>query len=161
LVHFKQTVTFLFGFLVVLQGLVHPSFGYRAGTACGRFVAGWNTDYTEAILITLPQAVRSLPRRPLPIGESSSVRVRVVDPEGGFRRCGEDLGVSSFVEVLSEAPGWIALRGSVRVSVTGRSPFGSATIELRDMTLVDGAGNRIRPRQPVRFTAQINETLAG
>lgn len=152
-------MTVLFAFLVVLQGLVHPSLRYQAGTACDRFVAGWNADQSEAILITLPRRVRDLPRRPLPIGESS-VRVRVVSPQDGFAKCGEDLG-RPFVEVLNEGPAWVALTGSIRVSVAGRFPFGSAAIELVDVTFVDRAGNRIRQRQPVRFTATINETVAG
>jgi hypothetical protein len=152
-------VTVLLALLVTLQAVVQPSLRYDAGTACDRFVAAWNADRSEAILITLPRRLRDVPRRPLPIGESSA-RVRVVSPDDGFAKCGEDIG-RSFVQILSEGQAWVALSGSILISVTGRFPFGSAAIELRDVTFVDGSGKRIRQRGPVRFTAQINETVAG
>jgi hypothetical protein len=151
----------LIAVLIALQGPTGPTLQYQAGTACGRVAAGWNAERTEAILITFPRDLRSLEGRALPVGGASGVSVRVVPLSryDGFRRCGEDLG-PGFVEVLSSLDGWLASAGSIRVSVSGRFPFGSARIDLRNAVFVNSSGQSTS-RRLLRFTVPINDTIAG
>lgn len=153
-------MTFLLVFLLALQGSIEPALQYQAGTACSQVVAGWNNDRTEAILITLPKVLRSLGSRAIPVGTAgTSVRIVQLTHLDAFAGCGEDLG-ESFETVLGSREGWLASSGSMRVSVSGRFPFGSVRIELRDAVFVDSSGHSTRPRS-FRFTAPINDTVAG
>jgi len=142
------------------QGSSPPSFTYAEASGCGGLlVYAWNEARTEVLTLRVDDAVLSRARGTTELriereADRVQVAVEMTDEErSSLQFCSNERTLSAERPVV-----WVGTSGRVKITMArrGGAPLTSTTVAIEDLVVRAPAGDEVRARRGITFTAAIS-----